>query len=485
MGVIFLLNLFNLLSPDPLHRKIQFWVRQKKNFRTKDRHLLVCHKYLHFGNLRTAVLNYLFALQQKGSFLLRLDDTDQERSTEAFAKQIRTDLEWLGFHWEKEIRQSDRTLRYNEIAERLKSEGRLYPCFETPDELERRRKRQLASGRPPLYDRAALKMTQDERLRFEAEGRVPHWRFRLMNTRDLSSLIPQPTPVEWQDLIRGTQLVDLSSVSDPVLIRADGTFLYTFTSVVDDIDFKITHIIRGEDHVTNTGVQIDLFRALGATPPLFAHHALLAGSDDQKMSKRSGDLALVGQRDLEPMSVLSYVALIGTSDAIQPLRHMEDLAQRLDLTHVSKSTAHFNLEELRSLNARFLHETPYADVRDRLTQMGVGGGEAFWLATRGNITVLKNCQDWWKVVTGPLDPQIEKVSLLEKAQELLPPEPWTDSTWTTWCTALKEVTGVKGRELFHPLRLALTGQESGPELKLLLPLIGRAKVLARLQGQSA
>lgn len=440
--------------------------------------------YLHFGNLRTAVLNYLYALKNNGSFLLRLDDTDQERSTEAYAEQIRKDLKWLGFHWEKEVRQSDRTSRYQEVAEKLKSEGRLYPCFETPDELERRRKRQLASGRPPLYDRASLRMEQPERQRLQSEGRVPHWRFRLLNTNDVTSLIPQPTPVEWKDLIRGTQIVDLSSVSDPVLIRADGTFLYTFTSVVDDIDFKITHIIRGEDHVTNTGVQMDLFRALGATPPHFAHHALLAGSDDQKMSKRTGDLALVGQKDLEPMSVLSYVFLIGTSDAIEPFHTIQELSQRLDLSHISKSTAHFNLDELRSLNARLLHQTSYEDVEYRLKEMGVGGGEPFWLAIRGNITVLKDSQDWWRVVAGPLEPKIENVSLLQKAQDLLPCEPWTEATWNTWCTALREATGVKGRELFHPLRLALTGQESGPELKLLLPLIGRAKALARLEGKN-
>ncbi|MFM7085259.1 MAG: glutamate--tRNA ligase [Hyphomicrobium sp.] len=441
--------------------------------------------YLHFGNLRTAVLNYLFAQKNQGSFLLRLDDTDRERSTEAFAEQIRKDLTWLGFKWNNEVRQSDRTLRYQEAAEQLKSIGRLYPCYETADELERRRKRQLASGRPPLYDRAALKLSNTERDRFQVEGRAPHWRFRLLNTKDKYLLSPQTTPVEWEDLIRGLQKVDLGSLSDPVLIREDGTFLYTFTSVVDDIDFEITHIIRGEDHVTNTGVQIDLFRALGSQPPLFAHHALLAGSDDQKMSKRSGDLAIMGQRNLEPMSVLSYVTLIGSSDTIEPVHTIQNLVQRLDLSHLSKSIAHFNLEELRALNARLLHSTPFAEVKDRLVAMGVSGGETFWLAIRGNITTLDQTLEWWKVVIGPVEPKIDNSLFLKKAADYLPPDPWTETTWMEWCDSIKKATGVKGRELFHPLRLVLTGCDSGPELKLLLPLIGRTKVLARLRGESA
>jgi glutamyl-tRNA synthetase len=254
---------------------------------------------------------------------------------------------------------------------------------------------------------------------------------------------------------------------------------------VDDIDFGITHIIRGEDHVTNTGVQVDLFRALGATPPSFAHHALLTASGDLKMSKRSGDMALMGSRDLEPMAVASYVALIGTSDAIEPLRSLAQLAERLDLSHVSTSAARFDLQELRALNARFLHATPFAEVAERLTVMGVGGGEAFWLAVRGNVTVLADAKEWWDVVGGETAPVIEDAGFLAKAAELLPAEPWSDATWGEWTGAVKTATGAKGRALFHPLRLALTARDSGPELKALLPLIGREKVLARLSGQTA
>lgn len=441
--------------------------------------------YLHFGNLRTAVLNYLYARKHKGHFLLRLDDTDRERSTEAFADQIRDDLKWLGFVWDAQARQSDRNARYEDVAARLKAEGRLYACYETAEELERRRKRQLGVGRPPIYDRSALKLTAEDRERLEAEGRTPHWRFRLANTQGGDGLAPQHTNVAWDDLIRGHQTVDLGSVSDPVLIRADGTFLYTFTSVVDDIDFAITHVIRGEDHVTNTGVQVDIFRALGAKPPVFAHHALLVASGDQKMSKRSGDLALKGSRDLEPMAIASYVALIGTSDAIEPVRDMDDLARRLDLSHVSTSAARFDLAELRALNGRYLHATPYGEVADRLAAMGIAGGENFWMAVRGNVTVLSDAKDWWEVASGAIDPVIEDAGLLGKAADLLPSEPWTDATWGEWTSEVKRATGAKGRALFHPLRLALTGRESGPELKMLLPLIGREKALERLGGKKA
>jgi glutamyl-tRNA synthetase len=440
--------------------------------------------YLHFGNLRTAILNYLFARKTGGTFLLRLDDTDRERSSEAYAEQIRDDLRWLGFAWDSEAKQSARTALYEAAAERLKASGRLYACFETPDELDRRRKRQLAAGRPPIYDRAALKLSDEDRARFEAEGRTPHWRFRLDNSPGNGGS-PLPANVAWDDLIRGPQTVDLGSLSDPVLIRADGTFLYTFTSVVDDIEFAITHVIRGEDHVTNTGVQIDLFRALGAVPPVFAHHALLTAGGDLKMSKRTGDLALKASRDLEPMAIASYVALIGTSDAIEPLRSMDQLAARLDLSHVSTSAARFDPQELKSLNARYLHATPFNEVADRLSERGIEGGEAFWLAVRGNISVLDEAAEWWSVVQGKVVPVAEDAGFLAKAAEVLPAEPWGETTWSEWTNAVKATTGAKGRALFHPLRLALTARESGPELKALLPLIGREKVLARLKGMTA
>lgn len=439
---------------------------------------------IHIGNVRTATLNWLYAAKHAGTFILRLDDTDLERSTEEFAQGIRDDLTWLGLTWAREERQSLRTAQYEAAADKLKAAGILYPCYETEDELERRRNRQRALGRPPIYDRAALKLSREDRAKIEAEGRKPHWRFRLPNTSVEHGLVPQPTIVSWNDLIRGDQMVDLGSLSDPVLIRADGTFLYTFTSVVDDIEFGITHIIRGEDHVTNTGVQIAIIEALGGVPPAFGHHSLLIGADGQALSKRLGALSVESFRaeGLEPMAVLSHAALVGTSDAIEPHRARSELASLLDLDKISKAPGRFDLEELRGLNAKLLHKLPYEDVADRLTAMGITGGPAFWEAVRGNLRVLSDAQGWWQVVSGSIEPVVEDGPFLATAARLIPAEPWSGETWAQWTNAIKTETGAKGKALFHPLRLALTGTEQGPDLKALLPLIGREKALARLAG---
>ncbi len=441
---------------------------------------------LHIGNIRTAVLNWLYALKCGGTFILRLDDTDRERSTAEFADGIRADLRWLGLHWSREERQSDRTALYDAAAARLRAAGRLYPCFETEDELDRRRKRQMAMGRPPIYDRAALKLDAAERDRLEAEGRRPHWRFRLANTEG-DSLAPLPTIVLWNDLIRGDQTVDAGSLSDPVLIRADGSYLYTFTSVVDDIDMTITHVIRGEDHVTNTGVQIQLFEALGGTPPAFGHHSLLVGADGQALSKRLGALSIESFRDdgLEPMAVVSHAALVGTSDAIHAVADPAELAALMDFAKISLAPGRFDVEELRALNARLLLGLPYAAVAHRLAAMGIASGapetvSAFWDAVRGNITTLADVRAWWDVVAGDIAPVREDPAFLAAAASLLPSEPWDAATWGAWTNAVKAQTGAKGRALFHPLRLALTGRDTGPELKALLPLIGRDRALARL-----
>jgi glutamyl-tRNA synthetase len=438
---------------------------------------------LHIGNIRTALLNWLFARRHSGTFILRLDDTDRERSTEAFAQGIRDDLAWLGLTWDREEHQSARTERYAEAAARLSAEGRLYPCYETEEELDRKRKRQLARGLPPIYDRAALKLTSEQRCRLEADGRRPHWRFRLANSEP-ESLAPEPTIVSWNDLVRGDQTVDVGSLSDPVVIRADGTFLYTFTSVIDDIDFAVTHVIRGEDHVTNTGVQIQLFEALGHEAPAFAHHNLLVGRDGHALSKREESLSIASLREagIEPMAVACHAALVGTSDAIEPFASLEALAARLDLSRISTAPARFDPAELAALNGRLLHTLPYARVADRLAVMGVGGGEAFWLAVRGNVSVLADALDWWRIVTGEITPVMENAELTERAAALLPAEPWDEATWPAWTRVVSAETGTKGRSLFHPLRLALTGRETGPELKALLPLLGRARVEKRLSG---
>jgi len=440
---------------------------------------------LHVGNIRPAVLNYLFAKANNGTFMLRLDDTDQERSTQAFADGIIRDLTWLGLEWGTFARQSDRTVRYQEVAEQLKAAGRLYPCYETADELDRKRKRQLARGLPPIYDRSALRLSAADHAEMAAGGHRPHWRFRLANTDGAGSLTPAPTIVSWNDLIRGDMTVDVGSLSDPVLIREDGTALYTFTSVVDDVDFAITHIIRGEDHVTNSGVQVQLFEALGAVPPAFAHHSLLIGADGQALSKRLDSLSIDGFREagLEPMAVLSHAALIGTSDAIEPHQSLGSLVGGFSLDKISTAPARFDLDELKGFNARLLHQVPYAAVIDRLAALGIGGGEAFWNAARPNISVFGDIARWWTVVSGDVTPVIEDAAFTAKAAEVLPPGPWDETTWPAWTNTVKAATGAKGKALFHPLRAAITGADSGPDMKALLPLIAEERVRARLAGR--
>jgi glutamyl-tRNA synthetase len=442
---------------------------------------------LHIGNVRTALLNWLFAARAGGTFILRLDDTDHQRSSEAHAEGIRQDLAWLGLAWAREERQSARMQRYEAAAAALQAAGRLYPCYETEDELNRRRKRRLARGLPPVYDRAALRLDADERAGLEAAGQRPHWRLRLLNSETAGSLDPVPTLVSWLDLVRGDQAVDIGSLSDPVLIRADATPLYTFTSVVDDIDFGITHVIRGEDHVTNTAVQIQLFEAMGASAPQFAHHSLLTGADGQALSKRLGGLSIESFREqgLEPMAVNSLAALIGTSEAVAPHATLAGLAQSFDLGRLSRAPARLDVAELKALNARLLHQLPFAAVAERLLALAIGGGEAFWLAVRGNLEVLDDAKLWWRVIQGPVPPVIENAALLATAAGLLPPEPFDATTWSAWTEAVKSATGAKGRALFHPLRLALTGLDTGPELKALLPLIGRPRALERLSGRAA
>lgn len=442
---------------------------------------------LHIGNIRTAVLNWLFARQTGGKFILRLDDTDRERSREEFVAAIREDLHWLGLGWDSEERQTARISRYDAAAERLEAVGRLYPCYETEDELERRRKLQRARGLPPIYDRAALALAPDERRRLEREGRRPHWRFRLDNSDAAHGAAPVPTLVDWADLVRGEQAIDVGSLSDPVVRREDGTYLYTFTSVVDDIDMSVTHVVRGEDHVTNTAVQLQIFDALGADRPRFAHHSLLVAADGSALSKRLGALSIESLRaeGLEPQAVVCLAALLGTSDAIEVHANLAPVIDGFAFDKISRAPGRFDHSELLQLNARLLAKLSFAEVADRLAANGVGGGAAFWEATRANCTVLGDAARWWRVATGPVEPVIETRDFIEKAAALLPPEPWDGETWRAWTQAVKEATGAKGRALFHPLRLALTGLDAGPELARLLPFIGRERAKARLAGKTA
>jgi glutamyl-tRNA synthetase len=432
--------------------------------------------WLHVGNIRTALINWMLARKAGGRFVLRLDDTDTARSTEEFADGIREDLCWLGLAWDMEVLQTGRLASYAQAVEKLKAAGRLYPAYETPDELERRRKRQLGRGQPPVYDRAALKLTDEDKARLEAEGRKPHWRFLL-----------EPRDVAWDDLVRGEQHVDAASLSDPVLVRADGTYLYTLPSVADDIELGITHVVRGEDHVANTAPQIQLFEALGAAPPRFGHHSLLVAAEGQALSKRIGSLSIHSFREagLEPLAVASYAALIGSSDAIAPYPSLEALTANFDLSKLSRAPARFDETELKALNAKLLHALPFEAVAGRLTAIGVGGGEDFWNVVRGNLESFGEAAIWWDVVQGPVTPVIADAALCDQAAALLPPEPWDGSTWEAWSGEVKRATGAKGKALFAPLRQALTGRDHGPELKALLPLIGRERSEARLKGRAA
>jgi len=441
---------------------------------------------IHIGNTRTALFNWLFALQNNGRFILRFDDTDRERSKVEYADQIETDLDWLGVRPHFVCRQSDRFGLYETAVEKLKAAGVLYPCYETAQELERRRKIRLTRRLPPVYGREALKLTEEERNALEAEGHKPHWRFLLPNF-DTDPFNPHRTEVHWDDVVRGPQTVDLASMSDPVLVREDGSFLYTLPSVVDDIELGITHVIRGDDHVTNTGAQIALFRALGAVPPEFGHHNLLTTVSGEGLSKRTGALSVRSLREdgIEPMAVASLAVLIGTSASVEACRTMEELAARFDPSTSSKSSAKFDPAELLVLSRAIVQTKSFAEVSAQLKELGIEGpkAESFWNAVRGNIERMTDAASWWTIVEqGPVEVELsdDDRAFVDAAADLLPPEPWDYGTWKAWTVAVKAASARKGRELFHPLRLALTGRDSGPELAELLPLIGRDSALERL-----
>ena len=428
--------------------------------------------YLHVGNIRMAIANWLHARSKGGRFILRLDDTDSERSTEEYANAIQKDLTWLGMEWDQLERQSLRMERYRETLETLKEAGRVYACYETPEELEYGRKRLLSRGKPPIYDRAALDLSEEQRRQYEAEGRKPHCRFKL-NHDD----------IDFEDLVRGPVHFHGSNLSDPVLVRGDGTYLYMLPSAVDDVDMKVTDVIRGEDHVANTAVQIQLFEALGATPPTFAHTPLLTDIGGQGLSKRLGSMTVASLREdgVEAMALNSYLAHIGTSDAIEPRPSLEALASDFDISHTGRGTPKFDPEHLKVLNAALLHATPYEDVMQRLFAMDLERADAdFWKAVRPNLERLDDAAKWYSVCFGDITPVIEDSEFARTAAEELPIEPWDETTWGKWTGLVKEKMGRKGKQLFLPLRLALTGLDHGPELKFLLPLIGRQRVLQRL-----
>jgi glutamyl-tRNA synthetase len=428
--------------------------------------------YLHVGNARMALLNWLFARRHGGRFLLRIDDTDTSRGSEEYAAAITQDLAWLGLAWDESFRQSARQERYAAAAAALRQAGRLYPCFESEAELRAKREQQLRRGKAPVYDRAMLKLTQEQRAAAEAGGKRPYWRFLL-----------SAATIAWDDLVLGRRQVKLPAISDPVLIRADGTPLYTFSSIVDDLETGITHVIRGEDHVTNTGVQLDILAALGGDPARlgFGHLPLLMDEHGEKLSKRLDSLSLRRLRSdgVEPAAIAAYLARLGSSRDPVPAS-LEDLVADFDFARFSASAPRFDIGQLQALNRRVLQRLGFAEVADRLPP---GATEAFWLAVRGNLDRLGEARGWWDVVAGSIVPPViaGEGAFLQLALELLPAEPWSGEIWTIWTEALKAQSGRRGRALFQPLRLALTGEEHGPELKTLLPLIGRARAAERLR----
>lgn len=433
--------------------------------------------FLHVGNARTAVITWLFTRKMGGHFLLRIDDTDRERSKDEYEQAIEDGLTWLGLNWDQKENQKNRMKRYDEVIEKLKADGRLYACYETPEELGLKRKTQLSRGLPPTYDRAGLSLTEAQIAKYEGEGRKPHWRFKLNHA-----------PIEWTDLIRGPVSFQGQDMSDPVVLREDGTPLYHLCSVIDDIDFEITHVVRGEDHVSNTATHIQMFEAICGKAPEFAHLSLISDAEGGKLSKRLGSLSVKDIKEnegLEPMSIVSLMARLGTSDPIEAFAELQPLIDSFDFSKFSRSTPKFDPDELLRLNAKILQASEFSAVQPKLEALGLGSiDESFWNAVRPNIERLPDIKEWFELVNNAVNPDLadEDKSFVKEAANALPATPWDQSTWGEWTSALKENSGRKGKALFMPLRQALTGMNHGPELADLILLLGPEKVKERLNS---
>ena len=422
--------------------------------------------FIHVGNLRTALMNYLITAKAGGTFILRLDDTDQERSKQEYADGIMEDLDWLGLHWDRVEKQSLRMDRYREAADQLRANGRFYECFESPVELDLKRKKQLNMHKPPVYDRTSLHLTEDQKSAMRAEGRAGYWRFRLDQQR-----------IEWPDGILGPISIDAASVSDPVLIRADGQVLYTFASSVDDIDMGVSFIVRGADHVTNTATQIQIMQAMGGTPPSFAHHSLLTGAKGEELSKRLGTLSLRDLRaaGVEPMALLSLMARLGSSKPVELAHSMQDLIDGFDVGSFGAAPTKFDAEDLFPLTRAHVQSLPLPAVAADIAALGVPDDEAqaFWDVAKGNITIRADLAGWWHLFHDGAEPLVddEDRDFVGQALALLPAKPWTTSTWHDWTEVVKTATGRKGKGLYRPLRRALTGLDAGPEMADVMPML--------------
>ena len=432
--------------------------------------------WVHVGNVRTALANYLFARAAGGEFMLRIDDTDRARSTVEYEAGLKEDLQWLGLHWDLLEKQSERFDRYELARAKLIADGRLYPCYETAEEIDVKRKMLISRGLPPIYDRSALQDTDEKRKEYESQGRRPHWRFKLNHA-----------PIVWDDMIRGRVEFDGGKLSDPVMFREDGVVLFTFATSVDDGELGITHIIRGEDHVSNTAMQVQIMEAMGHTVPVFGHMALLKMKEG-KISKRvgGGDVRSLREGGIFPLVLASYLAKIGTSDSIELAPSMEALAAGFSTDKLGRAMANYDPNELERLNQKFLHQLPFADVAPLLAARGMDKIDAaFWDEIKPNLTTIDDAHDWWEALFTPITPVIEDKEFAAIAAGLLPAGTWGADSWDVLVNAVKEKTGRKGKELFMPLRLALTGREHGPEMKVVFALLGRDRAEKRLRGEAA
>ena len=427
---------------------------------------------LHLGNIRTALINWLYARTNNGKFILRIDDTDLERSKDEYISQIKYDLDWLGIDFDETFNQSSRFDRYREQFEKLKADGRIYPCYETPEELERKRKLLIAAGGKQVYDRSAMELTDQQKKDYEAEGRKPHWRFLLKTER-----------MKWDDLLKGEIDIDLTSLSDPVLFREDGVPLYTFSSAVDDIDYGITNVIRGDDHTSNTAVQVEIINALDQNKITFAHHALLKASSGDKLSKRDNVISISSFREanMEPISILSLLATIGTSNSIELKDNIDQIKSEFKLSTISTSPGRIEIDVLNALNKKQVQKYNFSEIEERLKKIDEKIDQKFWETTRGNLNVVEDIKQWTDIVFNSETIKPSDKDYIKIAMELIPDDPWNDETWGQWTSAIKEKTGRKGKELFLPLREAFTGLNHGPEMKLLIQLLGREKIIERVE----
>ena len=430
--------------------------------------------YLHIGNFRTALINFLFAKNKNGHFMLRIDDTDDERSLQKYEDAIKEDLSWVGINWDSLEKQSSRLSYYDQALQKLLDKKRAYPCFETAEELSLKRKKQLSSGKPPIYDRSALNLSDSDIADLKAKGKSPHYRFLLDHT-----------DVNWNDLVKGVSQYNMSNLSDPVIIREDGRVIYTLASVVDDIDFGVTDILRGEDHMTNSAAQIQLFEALESSPPNLGHLSLLTDISGAGLSKRMGSISLRDLKDegFQPMAISSLLSKVGSSDAIEIFRDINQIISDFDISKFGKSKPKFDKNELRGLNSKLFKLLDFSDISNQLKKFNFKISSDFWELVKGNIENLEELELWWNIIYGNIEPKYNDENFLNTALETLPEGNFDKNTWTNWTSILMKETGRKGKELYNPLRMCLTGQNKGPEMATLVFLMGREKVLERLTNK--